>query len=61
MMYCLTHDIWLPDYLNGYVDCFLVTSLPPELPDNWIDFVVEPSPEEMERINLNARELELSL
>ena len=50
------------DYETGEIilyDCegILVDCPPPELSLDWIEFVIEPSPDEMELINLFASEL----
>ena len=62
-MYCLTHEGWINPELMDYVpeECLFTMSEPPELPDNWIEMVTEPSAEEMQKMELNADELLMDL
>jgi len=59
--YCITHNVVTELPWDMMDECIFTSCPPPELPDNWIDFVIEPSPEELARMNLNAKELEISL
>lgn len=62
-MYCITHEI------EGKIEsksmagelCLWVSCPPPELPEDWNENLVEPSPEELQRMNLNAKELKWEL
>lgn len=41
------------------VECYgpFTTSTPPEIPENWVDFVVEPSEDELIEMDMNAEVL----
>lgn len=71
--FCLNHgaEYWVLDDFHGHMRYELLPNQvlycsgpfascpPPELPVDWMENLVEPSPAELERMELSAKELEL--
>lgn len=53
-VYCMTHGYAKVENFI-YPECVIVSSPPPDLPEDWIDSVSEPSPDELVVMNRNAR------
>jgi hypothetical protein len=62
MNYCITHE-QKTELPVGYEDltCIVTSCPPPELSPAWVDFVVEPSEEELIEMDMNAEALEADL
>ncbi len=60
-MYCIIHEGWADPKFVELGDpcgiCILTTCPPPTLPENWIDVVSEPSPNEWFTMQSNASHL----
>ena len=60
IFYCVTHEEWFRSSTSeSSNECFVTTSAPPELPENWMLTTFPPTDEELAQMDASAEELRL--